>query len=371
MGNRLILGTYYPKIDSVRAIAVLFVLFQHYFPEKVTSVLGLGNFGVDIFFTLSGFLITGILISYRSIRPIGAAIRKFYFRRILRIFPIYYLYILIVVLVFRSEISKTFIAWAAFYGINFYTINYGGSKIYLSHFWSLAVEEQFYLIWPFLILIFPFKYLRTLMIGTVIFSISFSYLYLHKSFVAYMHPFSCMQALAIGALVKYLTEFNIEIFKDIGKRLNQFFLLFLALWICVLLVYDAGNLYAFPLLRTFAALITAVILFHIVLKSGSEKFNKILDSKALQFIGRISYGIYVYQFLVKILLDPIVQQTVNRLTKEHSLIRYNIYIFTAPLYTAITISVAWLSFKYIESPINRLKNRNNFATKPTATTSRI
>src|SRR6185312_15771751 len=99
MKDKVSLTEYYPQIDSVRAIAVLFVLFHHYFAERITTLVPMGAFGVDIFFTLSGFLITGILISYKSIKPAGVAIRKFYFRRILRIFPIYYLYILVVILI--------------------------------------------------------------------------------------------------------------------------------------------------------------------------------------------------------------------------------------------------------------------------------
>jgi peptidoglycan/LPS O-acetylase OafA/YrhL len=358
MANKLPSATYYPKLDSVRAIAVLFVLFHHYFFERITSLLQLGSFGVDVFFTLSGFLITGILISYRSIKPIGAALKKFYFRRILRIFPIYYLYILIIVLIFREEISRKLIMWVSFYGFNFYVIYHGWNKFYFSHLWSLAVEEQFYLVWPFLILIFPFKYLRNLIVLAILISIGFSYYNLHKDFVSYMHPISCMQALAIGALVKYFTIFHFDKCIRIERKLIQFLLFFSALWICSLIAFDHGFLYAYPLLRTFASLTTAVLIIHIVSESRSKRLDKILGSKSLQFIGRISYGIYLYHVLIMVLLDPPIHQIVNNLTSKHNLLRYNTYIITTPLYSAITILIAWLSFKYIESPINRLKNRN-------------
>ncbi|HEY4154085.1 MAG TPA: acyltransferase, partial [Puia sp.] len=198
MKDKISLAEYYPQIDSVRAIAVLFVLFHHYLSERITSLLPLGSFGVDIFFTLSGFLITGILISYRSIKPVGAAIRKFYFRRILRIFPIYYLYILIAAIIFGHEISRTIILWASVYGLNFYIINHGLLPSYVfAHFWSLAVEEQFYLVWPFLILLFPFRQLRYLIIFAIFISIGFSYYHISRPIMAY-HPIACMQALAMG-----------------------------------------------------------------------------------------------------------------------------------------------------------------------------
>ncbi len=357
MDSKITSAKYHPEIDSVRAIAVLFVLFHHYVAEKLSSLLSLGNFGVDIFFTLSGFLITGILISYRSIKPTGKALRKFYFRRILRIFPIYYLYILIVVLIFGKEISRTVIMWTTLYGLNFYIINHGLlNKYFFAHFWSLAVEEQFYLVWPFLILLISFKYLKSLILLAILVSIGFVYLNLSNQIMAY-HPLACIQALAIGALVKYLTIFQAANLKFIGKRFNLFFLGLIMAWICSLISYDLGAKFAFPLLRVFASLTTAIVLIQIVLKLTTTSLNNFLDSRILQFIGKISYGMYVYHILVMVLLTPLIQKLVYYFTSEHNLLRYNLYVITLPLYSLITIFIAWLSFRYIEGPINRLKNR--------------
>ena len=356
MGKNESLAVYYPQIDSIRAIAVLFVLFHHYFTQKVTGLVPLGEFGVDIFFTLSGFLITGILISYRSIKSPGTAIKKFYFRRILRIFPVYYLYIFIAVLIFGREIPQKIIFWASIYGLNFYMINHGLiTKYVFTHFWSLAVEEQFYLVWPFIILFLPFRYLKKIIVLAILISIGFTYLNINIQLISY-HPVSCMQALATGGLVKYYSLYDADKIMRFRKNLNLFLQLFISLWICTLFIYDLGVKYAYPVLRIFASLSTAVVLIKIIFNLNGKRMNKFLNSGKLQFIGRISYGIYVYHILVLALVSPIIQKLVINFTTESNPVRYNLYLIAMPLCTGISIFVAWLSFRVIESPINRLKN---------------
>jgi peptidoglycan/LPS O-acetylase OafA/YrhL len=193
--------SYYPKIDTLRAIAVLLVLFHHYFNEKITHWLSLGGLGVDIFFTISGFLITGILFSYKEKLSFSDSLKIFYIRRILRIFPIYYLYIGAVALIFGSQISHSHLIWASLFCENFYIISGGKTNEALTHFWSLAVEEQFYLIWPFLILVVNRRFAKSLIIFFIFFSFIFSVLNIlifKINYVEYMHPLSCFLSLALG-----------------------------------------------------------------------------------------------------------------------------------------------------------------------------
>jgi len=156
-----------------------------------------------------------------------------------------------------------------------------------------------------------------------------------------------------------MTIFHAGKFTVIRKNFTLFLSISILLWFVSVLFYDSGVKYAFPLLRIFASLSTGMVLTNIVLKIKATRLDKLLNSETFQFIRRISYGIYVYHILVMVLLNPIIQKLSFYVIGEHNLLRYNLYVITMPLYTAITIFLAWLSFKYIESPINRLKNRKN------------
>ena len=149
---------YYPALDGMRAIAVLMVMVTHFLPKR----LPFGWMGVQIFFVLSGFLITGILFDTRATRHRW---RNFYVRRTLRIFPLYYGLIFLVLLVIvwtRSKVPGVFSLWL-FYGQNFFWLvdrgmhpdavltSDGHLIAIIGHLWSLAVEEQFYLVWPIVV----------------------------------------------------------------------------------------------------------------------------------------------------------------------------------------------------------------------------
>jgi peptidoglycan/LPS O-acetylase OafA/YrhL len=139
---------YFKQLDGLRFIAVFLVLIEH-FATFAGQHFSAGYYGVDLFFVISGFLITTILI--RSNEPFGKAYKKFIGRRTIRIFPIYYLTILSLYIIGNKDVQQ----WMV-YCIT-YTYNYAWTYFNIqvnpiSHFWSLGVEEQFYLFWPFIIL---------------------------------------------------------------------------------------------------------------------------------------------------------------------------------------------------------------------------
>ncbi|MBK8553825.1 MAG: acyltransferase [Ignavibacteria bacterium] len=151
--------SYMPQLDSLRTFAVFSVLIGHWFAEfEKFSNFPFGMFGVTLFFVLSGFLITQILISGRIdteeiFKKKIHSIKQFYIRRTLRIFPIYYITIFICLLFNVQDIRDKFF-WFLFYASNIYFYNINDWAGSLSHLWTLAVEEQFYLLWPFIILLF-------------------------------------------------------------------------------------------------------------------------------------------------------------------------------------------------------------------------
>ena len=146
-----------PVLDGLRGIAVLLVLWDHapaaLFPQWVRELGRLrkpGNFGVDLFFVLSGFLITRILLAEREA---GVPVRYFLLRRACRIFPIYYLLLLVLALL-RPHPA---IGWCAVYLSNYHGVFTDLPPSWLHHTWSLCVEEHFYACWPFLVSFLPWR----------------------------------------------------------------------------------------------------------------------------------------------------------------------------------------------------------------------
>ena len=138
-----------PQLDSLRAVAVGCVMLLH-FPagEAFGRYLPL-DLGVELFFVISGFLITGIVL--KGAKTINF-IENFYLRRALRLFPLYY--IVVIMLTTYSHQMREAFAYYALYGVNIWVVKNQTWGI-ATHFWSLSVEEQFYLIWPFAVLWTP------------------------------------------------------------------------------------------------------------------------------------------------------------------------------------------------------------------------
>ncbi|MBK8300789.1 MAG: acyltransferase [Chitinophagaceae bacterium] len=173
---------YFPGLNGLRAIAAIAVVISHItlgleefdldphifgtFPDGQPMGLSLAGYGVTIFFVLSGFLITYLLQVEKESQAIN--IKKFYFRRILRIWPLYYLYFFLsvsVAIIYGLGISKTSVVLYTFYAANIPFI-LGTALPFLSHYWSLGVEEQFYLFWPWVLK--KIKHLEIFIISLII-----------------------------------------------------------------------------------------------------------------------------------------------------------------------------------------------------------
>lgn len=207
-------GQRLPALDGVRGIAIAAVLFTHYWPRTgpVTdpnpSWADLGAFGVDLFFVLSGFLITGILLDSRRT---PAYFSTFYTRRIFRLLPLYYLYLLFLALLPAiHKIARISMPdykgnwwWYITYFCN-WKPDHAAPDPYLGHFWSLAVEEQFYLIWPAIVLITSRRRLTQICVLLIAFSLSLRCLWSLEGVwwdTIYRLTVSRFDPLAMGALL--------------------------------------------------------------------------------------------------------------------------------------------------------------------------
>src|SRR5215470_771994 len=181
-GNRIRIAGHLPGLDGVRGLAILMVMAVHFvgdatphnFGERLAVKLGsYGVLGVDLFFVLSGFLITGLLLDSKGDPHY---FRNFYARRTLRIFPLYYMVLAVLFLVLPRlvalppplEEARRHQAWLWTYTTNFYlAAKASWALTYVSHFWSLAIEEHFYLLWPLVVFSFRRETLERICLGVI------------------------------------------------------------------------------------------------------------------------------------------------------------------------------------------------------------
>lgn len=296
---------YNRQIDGLRFFAVFGVLIFHFkaldFPCFNWIPFG---YGVDLFFVISGYLITKILlVNKEKIILKDTSIKKvliaFYFRRSLRIFPIYYLTIFYL-LVINFQNTREVWLWLVTYTTNFYISldhPYIGS---FNHLWSLAVEEQFYLIWPFIILIIPKKNIGITIISLIIFSLLFK-IFFFKLFgfktALNALPISCFDSLGFGALVAYLSIYK----NNILSKINSIKFL-IPISFTTFLYFTVINKDFISVITVNSNFLFSVFAFFVISKASQDKFGiiikYILENKYIVHFGKISYGIYLYHFFM-------------------------------------------------------------------------
>lgn len=340
---------YYPGLDALRGIAILAVIIYHYFP-----LFGIGWIGVDLFFVLSGFLITSILLTASQGKSF---ITRFYLRRIFRIFPLYFGFLLVfyagMFLLFDNRgVNSTFqyyvtnFEWFFSFLQNWLLINKGlPPEPYLQHFWSLAVEEQFYLAWPFFFLIRDVKLLKwctaVLFLAALLIRI-FQWEFARNNEAFYFSTFSRMDSLMAGAFLVFLTKEKKKISRHLLTGIISFYVLFL---ITHLYIFGHTRLDS-PLFATIGYSITAIFFMgicHIVI----EYKTAIAGWTWLCRIGRTSYGLYVFHLPVYLAMSALIQKTD---LPENGTITSILIPLTS---FAMTLLISAASYKYFEVPLLR------------------
>jgi peptidoglycan/LPS O-acetylase OafA/YrhL len=311
------------NLDGIRGIAIILVMLHHYqlygegypsttFLDRQVERLAIsGWMGVDLFFVLSGFLITGILLDTKNE---AGYFRNFYMRRFLRIFPLYYGFLFVFALTlplidpagaeFQLKFEEQIWYWT-------YLINWKLGLVYVSeyfgiaHFWSLAIEEQFYLVWPAIVYFSSPKRLTLICLLLIAASPVFRIFVTDLGFVSpHVFTFSRMDALAMGGLIAIMVRNpkGLALLKRIAwPALSTgtilLFTIFMQKKRLVVVDYTVTTVGLSIIALFFAAVITIALL-----TPSDRGLGKIFSSTPLRFFGKYSYALYVFHHLVAIYL---------------------------------------------------------------------
>jgi peptidoglycan/LPS O-acetylase OafA/YrhL len=351
-----------PQLDALRAFAALSVLFGHFVwhPPRWLAIVPWAWCGVQLFFVLSGFLITGILLDGRKQVEAGTSrfwmLRQFYIRRFLRIFPLYYALVVAGRIAHVPGFTED-LGWNLAYLTNFYIVLKGAWVSSASHLWTLSVEEQFYLVWPWIILFLPKRRLLPTFVSVVIFAIVYR-IVTAGWFGLNLMPFASLDCFGMGALLAVAQRRE----KEGSARLRRT-ICAIGLWLGAPLLI-LGLAWHFPPQSLPGRLgvmnLALPLLFTPLISSAADGFTGVLGffltRRSILYIGRISYGIYIYHLPVQWVIGFKASKWLNGLPWfiPHSL-----------LLLVATIALAALSWHLFERPINQLKRLFPYrATRP-------
>jgi peptidoglycan/LPS O-acetylase OafA/YrhL len=354
------------QLDGLRCYAVLLVIWFHWAKEPYKGAIGnlsFGEIGVTLFFVLSGFLITAILTSTKdkctNSTEKATAIKRFFIRRSLRIFPLYYVTLSSLILLNIPPFRESSY-WYLLYLQNIFQKLFT-TEIWGSHLWTLAIEEQFYLLWPFLIYWFNRKYFLILFAGIAGMALSYRLLWhllsdwLPSPNLLLIDYLDCF---GIGAIFSY---FYLNYNRTLNTRITNYCLVF---GVLLLLLTNILPQFFFDFKQTSFSLIAGSIILR-----ASQGFTGltgwVLSNSTAVYIGTISYGLYITHGLALAYWEwffwscPIPGYRILQRLGIHAEIT-GYYWFTIAVATLITITLSVTSWHLLEKPLNSLKNRFSY-----------
>ena len=364
---------YFENLDALRFLSFLSVFFYHsfyteiesikneriyYFFEK--SVFGNGILGVNFFFILSGFLITYLLIKEKQTYS-QINLGKFWLRRMVRIWPVFYLCVFIGFIGFpylkgMMGLVSAETANPLFY-ITFlsnFDMIYNGfpDSSILGVLWSISIEEQFYLVWPVLLFFLPVKHYWIVFVSVISLSLIFRFFENNDELFLDYHTLSCMGDLAIGGLGAYLIVLSTRFFsmvKNLSKlNIALFYIFFIAIYF-----FRKEIFYNHLVLVVVERLLIGIVFLGIILEQtfSDNSFFKFGRIKWFSSLGLISYGMYCYHFIGII----VTYYLLLKLNLHTAL--WEVLFLQTLISLLITILISRLSYTYFEKPFLKLKGR--------------
>ncbi|WP_034816348.1 acyltransferase [Ensifer sp. BR816] len=337
------------QLDGLRAVAVSMVLYGHFFAADGSYW---GHIGVRLFFVLSGFLITRLLLEARADSSFerAVALKSFYARRALRIFPPYFA-VLGFVWLTGLESSREVLAWHALYLSNFwYALQNAWTPWVLCHTWSLSIEEQFYIAWPLVMLLAPRRSIPAICLGVIAFSLAYRFYWPltgTPSLGRDLLPPASMDALAVGALLADNRSMGVTWPRSIERSWMPLLAVSLILlWFRPTPKPPLLEWLAWMGLEVFPLLPLALLVGSCSRGIGGA-FGRLFECAPMTALGRISYGVYLYHAIVLALVvqaQPFIPVNVLEQGPGRFLV--------AGLGTLILASISWFAF---EQPLNALK----------------
>lgn len=372
---------FFPNLEGLRFFAFFVVFINHatgslsyYNSSKEyvfmsTHFFKNGALGVSFFFVLSGFLITYLLLKEKEISG-KINIKNFYLRRILRIWPLYFLIVVLCLLILPQlenylpkffpldvsidEINKWF--YLTFTG-NFDYIYNGINNVLIGVLWSVSVEEQFYLFWPLLVAFIPTKHLLKAFILIILGSIAFRFFYAQgNAMIIKYHSLSSVSDLASGAVIAYLAykKSVIAWMEKIPKYLIV--LPYLLLFVLVPLRFYTWKFGAhYNLVSSFLPVLFSALFAFIIMEQNYAKhsFYKIKNWKLISSFGKYTYGMYCYHMIVFfgiLVLFHFMEININGMSVYA-------FMFVLVLSFISTALISELSYHYYEAIFLKLKER--------------
>ena len=336
-----------PTINGFRAIAVLLVIFYH---SGLTWIPG--GLGVLMFFAISGFVITWMLLKENT-RTGSISLKRFYARRSLRIFPAFYTYVLVTLVILgilHKRVNWVQLAASLVYSANYYQAIYGDPSTVFSHTWSLGIEEQFYLCWPPL-----FSVLRqrvTLLIQGI--AVVIAAVWVHRFLLKFIfHVWqgylyeafdTRLDHVLIGCLLALLLYYFPEhrLWRVICSRPAVTGLTVVLLVLSAAAEARWGDIYR----DTWGFIVNPILcafLIPQVISLRERPLVRLFDSPFVSYMGTISYSLYLYQ---QLLLEP-VQKALHRTP----------YPVQLAMAMVVLIAAASISYQFVEKPFLRMQSR--------------
>lgn len=359
-----------PALDGIRGVAVLMILVTHYLQgmlpcawlSKLTRPLYFAQTGVDLFFVLSGFLITGILLNARGTPHF---LRNFYVRRALRILPLYYLVVLGCIAAgwfvthsnYQYGLAHSW--WYLFYLQNIGMTFWPGSVGEPGHFWSLGVEEHFYLMWPLLIMFCKERQLSRALLGLIAVSIACRVLLLSLGYDVFTFSLCRMDGLCAGALLAVVVRRP-----DLAETAHQvcrWTLMILGPLLLVLYPLTSGKaMLAMQAIKyTLVAVAYTALLGATVGPGRWSCLEWIFCLPALRWCGKYSYAMYVFHpFFYGWIMSWMRAQLPMAQTNPAAYMAIEF-----PVLVAVVCLVSWSSWHLFEKHFLKLKSHFEYAVK--------